>query len=107
MSCPPLFRRIGFFVGQVNQKTKEHGSMPAGPEAKESPGFFDLVAFSSEVLIIFLHCGSVLTVERKSWTPTSSISDKFKDECEGTCTSTEGRSHTNLRREDFARSILP
>ena len=45
MSCPPLFRRIGFFVGQVNQKTKEHGSMPAGPEAKESPGFFDLMAF--------------------------------------------------------------
>ena len=39
VSCPPLFRRIGFFVGQVNQKTKEHGSMPAGPEAKESPGF--------------------------------------------------------------------
>ena len=27
--------------------------MPAGPEAKESPCFFDLVAFSSEVLIIF------------------------------------------------------
>ena len=53
VSCPPLFRRIGFFVGQVNQKTKEHGSMPAGPEAKESPGFFDLMAFSSEVLIFF------------------------------------------------------
>ena len=33
------------FVGEVNQKTKEHGSMPAGLEAKESPGFFDLVAF--------------------------------------------------------------
>ena len=27
--------------------------MPAGPEAKESPGFFDLMAFSSEVLIFF------------------------------------------------------
>ena len=27
--------------------------MPAGPEAKESPGFFDLLAFSSEVLIFF------------------------------------------------------
>ena len=36
-------------------ETKEHGSMPAGPEAKESPGFefFDLMAFSSEVLIFF------------------------------------------------------
>ena len=40
-----LFRRIGFFVGQVNWKTKEHGSMLAGLEAKESPGFFDSVAF--------------------------------------------------------------
>ena len=27
--------------------------MPAGPEAKESPGFFDLMAFRSEVLIFF------------------------------------------------------
>ena len=41
----PLVRWIGFFVGHVNQKTKEHGSMPAGLEAKESPGFFDLVEF--------------------------------------------------------------
>ena len=59
---------------------------------------------------IFLHCGSVLTVEHKSLTPTSSISDEFEDECEhgeGTCTSTEDRSHTKLRREGFARSILP
>ena len=34
-------------------------------------------------------------------------SDEFDDECEGTRTSTEDRSHTKLRREDFARSILP
>ena len=48
-----LFCRIGFLDGQENRKTKEHVSMPAGPEAKESPGFFDLMAFSSEVLIFF------------------------------------------------------
>ena len=50
-----LFCRIGFLDGQENRKTKEHVSMPAGPEAKESPGFFDLIsmAFSSEVLIFF------------------------------------------------------
>ena len=47
-----LFCRIGFLDGQENRKTKEHVSMPAGPEAKESPGF-DLMAFSSEVLIFF------------------------------------------------------
>ena len=28
-----------------NRKTKEHLSMPAGPEAKESPGFLDLMVF--------------------------------------------------------------
>ena len=40
-----LFCRIGFLDGQVNRKTKEHVSMPAGPEAKEeNPGFFDLMA---------------------------------------------------------------
>ena len=44
---------IGFLDRQENRKTKEHVSMPAGPEAKESPGFFDLMAFSSEVLIFF------------------------------------------------------
>ena len=49
-----LFCRIGFLDAQENRKIKEHVSMPAGPEAKESPGFFDLMAFSSEVLI-FLH----------------------------------------------------
>ena len=32
-------------LSRVNRKTKEHVSMPAGPEAKESPGFFDLMAF--------------------------------------------------------------
>ena len=48
-----LFCRIGFLDRQENRKTKEHVSMPAGPEAKESPGFFDLMAFSSEVLIFF------------------------------------------------------
>ena len=49
-----LFCRIGFLDRQANRKTKEHVSMPAGPEAKEfSPGFFDLMAFSSEVLIFF------------------------------------------------------
>ena len=37
------------------------------------------------------------------------MSDEFEDVCEGTyaCTSTEDRSHTKLRREDFARSIPP
>ena len=48
-----LFCRIGFLKRQENRKTKEHVSMPAGPEARESPGFFDLTAFSSEVLIFF------------------------------------------------------
>ena len=48
-----LFCRIGFLDGQEHRKTKEHVSMPAGPEAKESPGFFDLMAFSSEVLKFF------------------------------------------------------
>ena len=48
-----LFGRIGFLDRQENRKTKEHVSIPAGPEAKESPGFFDLMAFSSEVLIYF------------------------------------------------------
>ena len=47
------FCRIGFLKRQENLKTKEHVSMPAGPEARESPGFFDLTAFSSEVLIFF------------------------------------------------------
>ena len=41
-----LFRLIRFFDGQVNLKTKEHFSMLSGPEAKESPGFFELVAFA-------------------------------------------------------------
>ena len=50
---PTVVSSDRLFVGQVNQKTKEHGSVPAGPEAKESPGFFDLMAFSSEVLIFF------------------------------------------------------
>ena len=79
--------------------------MPGGPEAKESPGFFDF----SEVLTFFLHCGSVLSIECKISTPRSSIGDGFEDKCE-TCTSTEYRSHTNLtklRREDLARSVLP
>ena len=40
-----LFCRIGFLDWQVNRKTKEHVSMPAGPEAKESPSFFDLMVF--------------------------------------------------------------
>ena len=44
---------------------QKHVSMPAGPEAKESPGFFDLMAFFRSTNI-FLPCGSVLTVERKS-----------------------------------------
>ena len=48
-----LFCRIGFLDAQENRKIKEHVSMPAGPEAKESPGFFDLMAFRSEVLIFF------------------------------------------------------
>ena len=48
-----LFCRIGFLDAQENRKIKEHVSMPAGHEAKESPGFFDLMAFSSEVLIFF------------------------------------------------------
>ena len=48
MSC-----RIGFLDRQANRKTEEHVSMPAGSEAKESTGFFDLMAFSSEVLIFF------------------------------------------------------
>ena len=48
-----LFCRRGFLDGQENRKTKELVSMPAGPEAKESPGFFDLMAFSSEVLKFF------------------------------------------------------
>ena len=39
-----LFCRIGFLDGQVNRKPKEHVSVPAGPEAKESPGFFDMMA---------------------------------------------------------------
>ena len=39
-----LFCRIGCLDGQVNRKTKEHVLMPAGPEAKESHGFFDLMA---------------------------------------------------------------
>ena len=40
-----LFCRIGFLDAQENRKIKEHDivSMPAGPEAKESPGFFDLL----------------------------------------------------------------
>ena len=48
-----LFCRIGFLDGEENRKTKELVSMPAGPEAKESPGFFDLMAFSSEGLKFF------------------------------------------------------
>ena len=49
-----LFCRRGFLDGQENRKTKELVSMPAGPEAKESPGFrVDLMAFSSEVLKFF------------------------------------------------------
>ena len=45
-----LFCRIGFLDGQENRKTKEPVSMPAGPEAKESPGFFDLMAFDRTVV---------------------------------------------------------
>ena len=62
-----LFCRIGFFDGQVNRKTKEHVSMPAASEAKESPDFefFDLMAFFRSPKI-FLHCGSVQTVACKS-----------------------------------------
>ena len=49
-----LSRSFSIFLdGQENLKTKELISMPAGPEAKESPGFFDLMAFSSEVLKFF------------------------------------------------------
>ena len=45
--------------------------MPAGPEAKESPGFFDLMAFSSEVLKFF-----ALWFTADSWTQKLN-SDKF------------------------------
>ena len=76
------------------------------PWGKRKSGFFDLMAFSSEVLIFFALWFSADS--RKL------ISDKFdqwriRRRCEGTCmhTSTEDRSHTMLRREDFARSILP
>ena len=44
-----------------SEKRKNMFSIPAGPEAKESPGFFELMAFFRSP-IIFLHCGSVLTV---------------------------------------------
>ena len=48
-------------------ENKKHVSMPAGPEAKESPGFFDLMAFfRSPYIFCSAQCGSVLTVERKS-----------------------------------------
>ena len=82
---------------------KEHVSMPASPEAKESPGFFDLMAFLRSPKIV---CTVVqrLTVECKSKSPTSSISDEFEDECEATCT--VDCSQTKLRREDFPQFFL-
>ena len=46
------FRNEGFsLTGKVNRKTKEHVSIPAGPGAKESPGFFDLMAFFRSPII--------------------------------------------------------
>ena len=62
------------------------------------------MAFSSEVLTF-----SALWFSADSRKPKSDKFDQWRRQCEGTCmhTSTEDRSHTKLRCEDFARSILP
>ena len=103
-----LFCRIGFLDGHKNRKTKEHVSMPAGPEAKESPGFFDLMAFSSEVLIFFALWFSADSRPQKL------NSDKFDQwrirrrmwRNMYICTSSRSFSH-KVRTRRFGRSILP
>ena len=99
LSCQ-LSAEEAYTTVSCNEKIKEHVSMPAGPEAKESPGFFDLMAFSFEVLIFFALWFSADSRKLNSDEVRSMTNSK-------TMWSTEDRSHTKLRREDFARSILP
>ena len=100
-----LFCRMGFLDGQVNRKTKEHVSMPAGPEAKESPGFFDLKkAFFRSPNMVRCWQSNAKAKLRQVWSVTNSKTN-VKEHVP--VQSTEDRSDTKLRREDFARSILP
>ena len=87
-----LFCRIGFLDGQVNRKTKNMFRCLLALRQKKVPASLTWW-HSVPKSLYFLHCGSVLTVERKSWTPTSSVSDEFEDECEGTCTRSRSFSH--------------
>ena len=81
--------------------------MPAGPEAKESPGFFDLMAFfrSTNIFCPVVQCWQS-NAKAKLW-QVRSVTNSKTNVKEHACTSTEDRSHTKLRREDLARSILP
>ena len=76
---------------------------------KKSPGFFDLMAFfrSPNIFCPVVQCWQS-NAKAKLWQVRSVTNSKTNvKEHACTSTSTEDRSHTKLRREDLARSILP